>query len=79
MHYERNSSSLLACTECSQEKKDLNNDDEKSDASLYQWIRAHTDRSGLWISHRQDPVSDKRKGCGIYCEVTETYLLCPSC
>ena len=36
MHYERNSSSLLACTECSQEKKDLNNDDEKSDASLHQ-------------------------------------------
>ena len=27
----------------------------------------------------KDPVSDKRKGCGIYCEVTETYLLCPSC
>ena len=27
----------------------------------------------------KDPVSDKRKGCGIYCEVTETYLLCSSC
>ena len=27
----------------------------------------------------KDPVSDMRKGSGIYCKVTETYLLCPSC
>ena len=27
----------------------------------------------------KDIISDKRKGCGIYCEVTEDYILCPSC